>query len=108
MAGLLLSKGTLSTGYPFTLDDRTAQGGEFSGPLTIDVHSGTSANGPPIVSFYFTEDFVAIPDQSILQGPAGGFQIEVPKSIDLTNWYPVLIQYTSSDQKSFYRMKLSK
>ena len=75
---------------------------EYDGPLKIEL------TAPVAVSYFFTEDFLALPDVSLLQGPTGGFEVSVQKSLDLTNWFPVVIHRTEADQKAFYRLKLSR
>ncbi len=77
---------------------------EYDGPLEIRLRE----NNPVVVSYYFAEDFVTMPDASLLRGPTGSFEVGVQKSFDLTNWYPVIIYRTAADEKAFYRLKLSR
>jgi hypothetical protein len=97
---------TLQQGTNTLHDVRIFAGNEFTGPLTITY----SVNGQfaQLVSYYFTDDFFAVPDSGYLQGPSGSFEITVQKSVDLTNWYPAVVYPTSTDQKAFYRLKILK
>ena len=85
---------------------------EFSGPLEITLTVRNSTADPiekaAVYSYYFTEDFLVVPDFGFLQGPTGAFEITVQRSADLTNWFPVMVQNTSNDQKAFYRLKLAR
>ncbi len=79
---------------------------EFSSPMTV-TFTGQEINGYlTIYSYYFIEDFLALPGLGLLQGPTGNFELSVEKTTDLSNWFPVIVQNTSSDQKAFYRIRL--
>ena len=81
---------------------------EFSGPLEISLYTPEQTQKAAVYSYYLTEDFLVMPGTGFLQGPTGAFEITVQKSADLTNWFPVMIQNTSSDEKAFYRLKLAR
>lgn len=86
---------------------------EFSGPLEIELTVPESRvlgdfEFAAVYSYYFTEDFLVAPEFGFLQGPSGAFEIAVEKSVDLTNWFPVMLQNTSNDQKAFYRLRLTR
>ncbi len=83
---------------------------EFAGPLTIRpfVEPGSFERGNALLTYYFLEDSIVLPELGAVQGPTGTFEIVVEKSINLTNWLPVVTHFTSSDQKAFYRLKLSR
>ncbi len=81
-------------------------GEEFTGPLAIRVSAGGAE--PMVVSYFITDDFLKIPEFGLLQGPTGTFEIAVEKSVDLTNWFPVVVDRTESVQKEFFRLRLSR
>ena len=76
---------------------------EFSGPLEITLTSLFQSPEPietaAVYSYYFTEDFLVMPETGFLQGPTGAFEISVEKSGDLTNWFPVMVQNTSDARR---------
>lgn len=86
-------------------------GEEFEGPLSINIYfkfpqfdSGKAA----VYSYYFTEHAVVVPEPPLILGPTGNFQVGVDKSLDLTNWNPVILHNTANDQKAFYRLRISR
>ena len=83
-------------------------GDEFAGPLTIKKTSSAYWSGCQLISYYFTDDFFAVPDTGYISGPTGSFEIAVEKSVDLTAWAPVVVYNTGSDQKAFYRLRINK
>ncbi len=90
----------------------TDQGGfygteEFAGPISIRLVNLGTSTGVQDFSYYFTEGFLVLPELGLLQGGPGIYEISVQKSLDLTNWFPVVVQNTSSDQKAFYRLRIS-
>lgn len=103
--GVRLEKGTNS--FSLYSSASLRPGAEFTGPVDI-VLSEYDSDIACVVSYYLTEDFLVLPDGGFLQGPTGAFEISVEKSADLTNWFPVMVQNTSNDQKAFYRLKLAK
>lgn len=85
-------------------DVNLVYGNEISGPATVTLPNRTSV----LISYFFTEDFVVLPDLGYIQGPTGSFEISVEKSTDMLAWSPVVVHGTASDQKSFYRLKLTR
>ncbi len=86
-------------------------GEEFTGPLSINIKYPMpqfNTNYVAIYPYFFKEDSVVMPELKLIQGPTGAFQIGVDKSIDLLNWYPVIIHNTSEEQKAFYRLSISR
>jgi hypothetical protein len=88
-------------------------GMELSGPIQITVTLPYADPlypdpGAAVYTYYITEDFMSEPNTGLLQGPTGNFQLSVEKSLDLTNWFPSVLQRTSDDQKAFYRLGLSR
>src|SRR5262245_45006535 len=82
---------------------------ELSGPLDVGFQIlGDGIEHDEPVSYYLIEDFLTLPELGFIPGPAGTFEIAVEKSIDLKNWFPVVMQGTSDDQKAFYRLRLSR
>lgn len=75
-------------------------GAEFTGPCTIQIP------GPIVVSYYFTEDALVLPQAKVIQGPTGSFEIAIEKSYDLTNWFPVVAHNSVSDQKAFFKLRI--
>jgi hypothetical protein len=84
------------------------KGDEFSGPLTITITNPDYSGVSELISYYFTDDFFAVPDTGYIQGPTGSFEIAVEKSTDLGAWSPVVVYNTGSDQKAFYRLRIQK
>jgi hypothetical protein len=82
-------------------------GMELSGPLDLTFRVKFPDPGAAVYTYYITEAFLTLPGPRLLQGPTGGFQISVEKSADLSNWFPVILQSTTADQKAFFRLKLS-
>ena len=81
---------------------------EFTGPVSLRPFHQSLSSFVSIVSYYYTDGFVVLPEQGLLRGPTGSFEITVEKSVDLTNWFPVVVHGTSADQKAFYRLKLQR
>ena len=81
---------------------------ELAGELNLRLTNGKGQIAPMIVSFYATEDFLVVPDLGLLRSPTGNFEITVEKSVDLANWFPVIVQNATSDQKAFYRLRIQK
>jgi hypothetical protein len=81
---------------------------EFTGPVTLRPFDQYPSSSVSVVTYYDTEGFLVLPEQGLLRGPTGAFEISVEKSVDLTNWTPVMVQTTAADQKAFYRLKLSR
>ena len=90
----------------FVALDRAQKGGEYSGPLTI--HLWNDRPYSVHVPYYFTEEAVVLPEQKLMMGPVGSYEILVEKSADLTNWIPVVVHTTSVEQKQFYRLRLTR
>jgi len=87
---------------------------EFDGPLSISfIYPILPNQGPGFeqkaftLPYYLTEQAVVLPDQSALQAPTGGFEIEMQKSFDLKTWFPSVSVSQANDQKAFYRLRLS-
>jgi hypothetical protein len=87
-------------------------GEEFAGPVTLSLtYISDLAQGTPdgaIVSYYFNEDSIVLPEMKLVAGPTGSFAITVEKSTDLTNWHPVAVQTTSSDRQTYYRLRITR
>lgn len=83
-------------------------GDEFTGPLTITIMNPGYYGADQLISYYFTDDFFAVPDTGYISGPTGSFEIAVEKSVDLAAWSPVVVYNTGSDQKAFYRLRIGK
>ena len=101
----------LSTSYLFqgviqkgsqTAAGYTTSGAEFTGPCTIQIP------GPLVICYYFTEDALVLPQAKVIQGPTGSFEIAIEKSYDLTNWFPVVAHNSVSDQKAFFKLRISR
>lgn len=95
-------------------DNAPLPNSEFSGPLDLVFSVPISRVGSDgaeqgfVVSYYFNEDFLVLPDAGLLEGPTGDFQITIEKSVDLKSWVPVVVHNASNDQQAFYRLKLAK
>lgn len=89
-------------------------GEELDGPLTVVLKGVTGTTQPDttntasIFSYYLTESATVVPQAGVLQGPTGGFQLAVEKSVNLSNWFPTVLQSLNSDQKAFYRLRIAK
>jgi hypothetical protein len=81
-------------------------GEEFDGPANL-TYSGT-ASGNGLISYYFTDDFLALPEVGAIQASAGNHFLTIEKSPDLKKWTPAFVQPEYSDQHSFYRFNLSR
>ena len=94
---------------PNTISGVTVNNGdEFTGPLTITKGLPEYVFNSQLISYYFTDDFFAMPDTGYISGPTGSFEIAVEKSVDMSAWSPVVVYNTGSDQKAFYRLRLNK
>jgi len=85
-------------------------GEEFAGPVSLlSRYNGDSQrpNGA-IISCYFNEDSIVLPEMKLVAGPTGSFGITVEKSTDLTHWHPVAVQTTSSDRQAYYRLRITR
>ncbi|MBI5388287.1 MAG: hypothetical protein HZA90_26785 [Verrucomicrobia bacterium] len=81
------------------------RGQEFAGPLEMRLNwSGVTT----ICTYYITDDFTLFPQTGLLLGPTGTFEVSVLKSVDLSNWFPVMVQPVTADQKAFYRLRLAR
>lgn len=87
---------------------RIRGGEEFAGPVSLYFSGPSISSRSAVYSYYFTEDFLVVPELGLLQGGPGTFEITIQKSIDLTNWFPVVVQNTSTDTKAFYRLRIFK
>ncbi|MBK7999869.1 MAG: hypothetical protein IPK15_14430 [Verrucomicrobia bacterium] len=85
-------------------DVNLVYGDEITGPATVTLPNRIGV----LVSYFFTEDFVVLPDLGYIQGPTGSFEITVEKSTDMLAWSSVVVHGTASDQKSFFRLKLTR
>ena len=108
------SEGATPMGFAFDNGTNTAynlqirNGAEFTGPLTITKTSSVYYSGSQLISYYFTDEFFAVPGTGYIQGPTGSFEVAVEKSPDLSAWSPVVVYNTGSDQKAFYRLRIGK
>jgi hypothetical protein len=81
----------------------------FSGPLTVTVappQGGFWTSG--WLTYYFTEDFAALPGVGATVVPSGTSLITIEKSKDLLHWGTVFFKPVESDQTGFYRFSFSK
>jgi len=99
---------TFSDGTNTIYDVGVSNGDEFAGPITISKPWYAGEQFSQLISYYFTDDFFVVPPSGFLSGPTGSFEIVVDKSVDSTNWYPAVVNRTSSDQKAFYRLRIGK
>lgn len=99
---------SFQNGTNTVFDVRVNSGDEFAGPLTVTVKNPAWSSYSELVSYYFTDDFFAVPDTGFISGPTGSFEIAVEKSADLNAWVPVVVYDTASDQKAFYRLRIQK
>lgn len=86
-------------------------GAEFDGPLTIRFVNPVIPFDPDTayaIPYYLTDQALVLPDGSALQSPTGNFEIQMQKSLDLTNWFPSIVLPTSRDAKAFYRLRVAK
>ena len=81
---------------------------ELSGPGTLLVSQPSLgyANSQTIFSYCFSDDAVTLPNLGIIKGPIGTFEIVVQKSLDLTNWVPVVEHITSDFPNAYYRVRI--
>ena len=90
-------------------------GEEIAGPATVTVGqtasemalNGITNNFCEVYSYYLTDAFSASPATGYIQGGTGNFQIAIESSQDLVNWAQVVYYPTSSNQKEFYRMRIT-
>jgi hypothetical protein len=83
----------------------------FSGPLTITLVAGSTIGNTfhqGWVTYYFTEEFVTLPNIGATFVPAGKSVLTIEKSQDLTHWGTVFFQPVGSDKSGFYRFNFSK
>ena len=109
-AGIQATRVSLQQGAKI-VEAYIAGGEEFTGPLKFKFSffdPQTNTNRVEMYPYLFTENAVALPELKLLQGPSGNFQIGVDRSVDLTNWVPVIIHNTSDEQQAFYRLRLTK
>jgi hypothetical protein len=87
-------------------------GEEFAGPVSLQFsyRNQFSQDEPDgaIISYYFNEDSILLPEMKLVAGPTGSFGITVEKSTDLTHWHPVAVQTTSSDRQAYYRLRITR
>lgn len=101
-------------GGELVTDAELRGGEELDGPLTVVLKGVTGAAQPDttntasVFSYYLTESATVVPQTGVLQGPTGGFQLAVEKSLNLSNWFPAVLQNLNNDQKAFYRLRISK
>src|SRR5206468_8170268 len=79
-----------------TVPNLSLRGGEeFEGPVSLLLSYFSGSTFPParpdgvIVSYYFNEDSIVLPELKLVAGPTGSFGITVEKSTDLAHWHPV-------------------
>jgi hypothetical protein len=79
---------------------------EFPGPVTFSTTLGWSG----VLSYLLTDDTdaVALPAVGPVGVPAGGSQLVVEHSTNLTNWSPVVLQPIGGAEKEFYRFRISR
>ncbi len=87
-------------------------GGEnFSEPVDITLIAGYSGIGNTFtngwVTYYFTEEFAALPIVGATTVPAGTSMIAIEKSQDLAHWNTIFFKLVGTDQTGFYRFKVS-
>lgn len=80
---------------------------ELTGLRSFSILSDTEGIGS-VVSFYFTDEALQLPDGLAVQAPTGDYTVTVEKSLNLTNWFPSVIQSATSAEKAFYRLKISR
>ncbi len=80
---------------------------EISGPAMLSF-TGYHPNTVNIWPYYFLEEAVVFPTAGYLQGPSGSFEILVEKSSNLRDWFPVMANQSSGEQKQFFRMRLTR
>jgi len=90
----------------FTLEPN--QPAEFTGPGELALNSGVFFPYAKFISYFIAEDGFAMPNQRFIAGPSGSFAIMVEKSVDLNNWFPVLLQNTADDNRAFYRLRIQR
>ncbi|HEY5915325.1 MAG TPA: hypothetical protein VJA21_32485 [Verrucomicrobiae bacterium] len=81
---------------------------EFTGPGTLYSNSGVFPPYAKFISYFVEEDGFTLPDQRAIAGPSGSFAVIVEKSVDLTNWAPVLMKNTSNPAPAFYRLRIQR
>ena len=81
---------------------------EFTGPLELSFIGPSGGTEAFLVSYVLTEEAQIAPQGVALQSPTGAFSIAVEKSTNLTNWTPSVFQDLSHEQKSFYRLRITK
>lgn len=86
----------------------------FTGPLTITLFAGapwspdSSYYTDGWVTYYFTEEFAALPNVGATAVPTGKSVIAIEKSQDLVHWGTAFFTIVGSDQTGFYRFNISK
>jgi len=83
-------------------------GEEFAGPVSLLLSCIDEGGEGAIVSYYFNEDSIVLPEVNLVAGPTGSFGITVEKSTDLAHWHPVAVQTTSSDRQANYRFRITR
>ena len=81
---------------------------EFTGPVDLTFRGPTSGTDSYIYTYALTEDARMVPQGVIVQSGTGAFQLELEKSLNLTNWTPAVIQSLREDQKAYYRLRITK
>ena len=76
-----------------------------TGPVTIRF-SITNSGYANIVSYYFTDEILQLPQQGFLAVPAPALEVDVQKSYNLTDWTNVGAFKTSAEAKAFYRLQM--
>lgn len=91
-----------------TINPSLVGGEEFDGPINVSISKAYYPTNAAVVSYYITEKAFVSPQLGVIQGPTGSFEIDVEKTVDLTNWFPAVVHRTSDDQKAFYRLRITR
>jgi hypothetical protein len=73
----------------------------ITGPATISLTVGYA-----VVSFYFTDQVVQLPQQGFLNLPSPLLEVDVQKSYDLVSWTTTAAFLTDAEAGAFYRLKM--
>ena len=81
---------------------------EVTGPADLSFYVSSVETEPKVFSYVITDEAQIVPQGVTVQAPTGVFQLGVEKSTNLTNWVPVIMQTPREDQKSYYRLRITK
>lgn len=79
----------------------------FTGPVTVRLIDGYGSE-TKIVSYYFTDEIVQLPQTGLFGSASPIFEIDVEKSHNLIDWTPTAAFHTEAENGAFYRLRILK